>query len=344
MADAYNDLVDVVRDWSNRDTAVLPDSIIQSSLRYAADEAYRKLEIPPLEHTTYYVLGELGDTLTFVNNTNTVQAPNVALGIIDDTTEPNFRVNRSRLRVPGDTVSFIHIRAFGRAVRDDTMARRIMVDSAGTPVVSQDRDSGIVFNEKTDVRTYYDFFGEKTSYSFWTRHGNELLVAGDIQEDTVLELHYYRRLPALDARLALTVDEVNALGAYTGMAPDAMTDQVTVGSNTYEAISTAAYTALTTLEQRTYILLENVPVGNTLENFPYVRSTTLTNHWLRDQNERVLLFGALYHVFDYLQEDDQAQKYLARYTESISELNNEERNRRASGGNVQINYNGFGQI
>ena len=251
-------------------------------------------------------------------------------------------VNRSRLRVPGDAVSFIHIRAFGRATRDSM--GRVAVDNRGTPEVTQDRDSGIVFNEKTDVRTYYDFFGEKTSYSFWTRHGNELLVAGDIQEDTVLELHYYRRLPALDARLALTVDEINALGAYTGMPPNAMTDQVTVGTTTYEAISTADYTALTTLEQRTYIFLENVPVGNTLELFPYVRSIELTNNWLRDQNERVLLFGALYHIFDYLQEDDQAQKYLQRFYESLSELNDEERNRRSSGGNVQINYNGFGQI
>ena len=343
MADAYNDLVTLVMDWANRDDSVLSEAIVQSALRYAADEAYRKLEIPPLEHTTYYVLGEEGDSLTFVNNMNTVEAPNVNLGLIDRTTEPNFRANRSRLRVPGDAVSFIHIRAFGRAVRDDTMARRVMVDTSGTPVVTQDRDSGIVFNEKTDVRTYYDFFGEKTSYSFWTRHGNELLVAGDIQEDTVLELHYYRRLPALDARLALTVAEVNALGAYVGPMPNS-NDQITISEVTYEALSIAEYEMLTTLEQRTYILLENVPVGNTLENFPYVRSTTLTSNWLRDQNERALLFGALYHVFDYLQEDDQAQKYLARFYESLSELNDEERNRRASGGNVQINYNGFGQI
>ena len=341
MADAYNDLVDLVMDWANRDDSVLSESIVQSALRYAADEAYRKLEIPPLEHTTYYVLGEEGDSLTFVNNSNTVEAPNVNLGLIDRTTEPNFRVNRSRLRVPGDAVSFIHIRSYGQVERDDM--DRVMVDTSGTPEVTQTRDSGIVFNEKTDVRTYYDFFADKTSTSFWTRHGNELLVAGDISGGTVLELHYYRRLPALDARLALTVDEVNALGAYVGPIPNS-NDQITVGTETYEAISTAEYVALTNLEQRTYILLENVPVGNTLENFPYVRSTTLTSNWLRDQNERALLFGALYHVFDYLQEDDQAQKYLARFYESLSELNDEERNRRASGGNVQINYNGFGQI
>ena len=79
MADAYNDLVDLVMDWANRDDTVLHPSIIQSALRYAADEAYRKLEIPPLEHTTYYVLGEEGATaLTFSNGGNTVEAPNVA--------------------------------------------------------------------------------------------------------------------------------------------------------------------------------------------------------------------------------------------------------------------------
>ena len=67
-------------------------------------------------------------------------------------------------------------------------------------------------------------------------------------------------------------------------------------------------------------------------------------NWLRDQNERVLLMGALAEVFFYLQEDDEAQKYAALFLQEIQELNDEDRMRHASGGNIQVNFNGRGLI
>ena len=54
MARTYSELISLVRNWSNRDTEVLPNSIIADTLRYAADKAYRHLRIAPLEHTLYY--------------------------------------------------------------------------------------------------------------------------------------------------------------------------------------------------------------------------------------------------------------------------------------------------
>ena len=46
---------------------------------------------------------------------------------------------------------------------------------------------------------------------------------------------------------------------------------------------------------------------------------SLTPNWLREQNERVVLFGALAEVFAYLQEDDQAQKYAQIFFQEIQE-------------------------
>ena len=69
-----------------------------------------------------------------------------------------------------------------------------------------------------------------------------------------------------------------------------------------------------------------------------------TPNWLREQNERVVLFGALAEVFAYLQEDDQAQKYAQIFFQEIQELNDEDRMRNASGGNIQQNFNGRGLI
>ena len=54
MSRTYSELIDLVRNWSNRDLEVAPNAIIADCLRYAADKAYRKLRIPPLEHTVQY--------------------------------------------------------------------------------------------------------------------------------------------------------------------------------------------------------------------------------------------------------------------------------------------------
>ena len=67
-------------------------------------------------------------------------------------------------------------------------------------------------------------------------------------------------------------------------------------------------------------------------------------NWLKDENERVVLMGALAEVFFYLQENDEANKYAQLFAGEIQELNEEDVMRNASGGNVQMNFNGRGLI
>ena len=56
----FDALVAKVRDWSNKpEVNTIPDSVIQSCLSYAADEAYRLLRIPPLEETGKVVVDGL---------------------------------------------------------------------------------------------------------------------------------------------------------------------------------------------------------------------------------------------------------------------------------------------
>jgi hypothetical protein len=68
------------------------------------------------------------------------------------------------------------------------------------------------------------------------------------------------------------------------------------------------------------------------------------SNWLRDQNERLLIWGALYNLGAYLFDDKMEQRYKERFTENVFSLNKEEKWRRASGGNVQINFNTNGLI
>ena len=64
-------------------------------------------------------------------------------------------------------------------------------------------------------------------------------------------------------------------------------------------------------------------------------------NWLRDENERILLFGALSEAFSYLGEDDMQAKYLQMFQQEIDELNREEEMRKSSGGNIQTQYSSF---
>ena len=67
-------------------------------------------------------------------------------------------------------------------------------------------------------------------------------------------------------------------------------------------------------------------------------------NWFRDENERIALYGALAECFAYLQEDDQAGKYIQLMMKEIEELNEEDRVRDSSGGNVQVQYTARGLL
>ena len=281
MAENFDALVALVRSWANRDVEALPDAIIQDSIRYAADKAYRTLRVPPLEHIVTY------DRDTLVANT----------------ANSNNRFSSvTTLAIPGDLIEFIQIREIdenGRTTR--------------------------LFNEKADVRTFRDLNAEKYSdLAYWTRErGNILLAPGfgnvgtnfgstGVGNADALELYYYRRLPALNARYDRTLANyrLGLLEMADGMDIPADSD----------------YT------QAQFDALDSTVVGQEVPN------------WLRDENERIVLFGGLAECFAYLQEDDQAQKYGALFYQEIAELNNEDVMRNASGGNVQQNFNGRGLI
>ena len=281
MAENFDALVALVRSWANRDVEALPDAIIQDSIRYAADKAYRTLRVPPLEHIVTY------DRDTLVANT----------------ANSNNRFSSvTTLAIPGDLIEFIQI----REIDDNGRTTRL-------------------FNEKADVRTFRDLNAEKYSdLAYWTRErGNILLAPGfgnvgtnfgstGVGNADALELYYYRRLPALNARYDRTLANyrLGLLEMADGMDIPADSD----------------YT------QAQFDALDSTVVGQEVPN------------WLRDENERIVLFGGLAECFAYLQEDDQAQKYGALFYQEIAELNNEDVMRNASGGNVQMNFNGRGLI
>ena len=305
MARDYMGVIELVRRWSNRDLEVLPNSIIADAIRYGADKAYRQLRIAPLEHTVNYTAEQL----------------------MAGTSSSNNRFSSvTELAIPNDLIEFIQIREHDREYRTTRL-----------------------FNEKADLRTFNDLYAEKyNDFAFWTRFGNCIQLApgfGNVGQNfgstgvgnsTGIELHYYRRLPAFHARY-----DINAANANLGLntAVEGMVTAPTPVADTPEVIPTGTLNRVTNANgTMTFVDPAEGTTGSvTLFGNP-------VPNWLKDENERVVLMGALAECFFYLQENDEAQKYAQLFTTEIQELNAEDVMRNASGGNVQMNFNGRGLI
>ena len=288
----FDALKTIIRDWSNRqDESVLPNDRIQEAMKYAADKAYRKLRGAALENTITYNSTALTAATTIGNN---------------------FLPSQTDLTLPTDLIEFIQIRE---------------IDSVGRTCR--------VFNEKTDLRTFNDWSSIKTSYiGYFSRQGNTLLLApGFGQANSIgtpdkIELHYYRRLPALNALYDVT--PANYAAGFLTQDNTAAVSLFFVNNDTSTAYATQSEATA-------------ADTGGVGTNNAKYRGNEAAN-WLRDENERVIMMGALAEIFYYLQDDDQAIKYKKLFEEEIFELNDEDTKRNAAGGNVQVNFNGRGLI
>ena len=177
----YNTLINKIYDWSNRDIEALPAQVVRDSVRYAVDTTYRTLRIPPLENTIVY------------NNTPVDADGN---GPLDTASigEGNIYQSVTGLAIPPDLIEFIHIR--GRDANGLTTR---------------------VFNEKTDIRSFWDICNNHYNQTaFWSRQNNSVVLTpsfgnvargfygGGSGPEAAIEMYYYRRLPALNAQFEVT--------------------------------------------------------------------------------------------------------------------------------------------
>ena len=248
----YDALVAKVRTWVNRDSNILTDALIEDFIDYSADFCYRKLRIPPLEHTFSY--GAVGASA----------------------------VGETELTVPSDLSEIIQFRK---------------VDAEGNSFVFDERISLLAMQDK-------DYQHQQESYA---RKGSNLVFYPAAKLGDVYELYYYRRLK--DANAAHIVNQTNI---DAGLA-ESSTQSVT-GSVEFPASSGNYY------------------VGKEVPN------------WLRDSNERVLLWGAVAHAFDYVGEDERAAKFKDQQLKDIQELNAEEVQRKTRGGSYVQTYSNTAQF
>jgi len=196
-------------------------------------------------------------------------------------------------------------------------------------------NSNRVFNEITDRRGFHDIFYENYSaYNFMWSEG-KIFIRPQLAVGTTLEIGYYKRLAPLDGLYA-----VLPINYVVGVADGSQT-YLDVGVTTDTALYTSTFNAVTQC------------FSTSAEATTYAQGGAVTTHWftgkeidnwLRDQNERLLIWGALQNLGAYIFDDVMEKRYMMRFQEGIESLNREEKWRRTLGGNVQIHFNANAMI
>ena len=300
----YDDFVADVRAWVNRDSDVLPDAVIDDAIYYAADKAYKVIKTPALEASVNYTIVAPGTITTSAYQVTTTTAPN-GLSMVT-------------LPVPADLTFFIALRLRG-----------------------QNDDKNILFNEKADIRTFYDMYADRYSDFIWSRREGSIVASGTFGENDVIELLYYRRLPSFRTRYP-----VNAANFNAGLVNPQAAALTTAANSLFFAGSGVTLpgggTGATPYPPiaGTHTAYDTQDATNSRVQFFFDDGDAIEpDNWLRDTNRQIVLFGAIQQCYDYLDDDVQANKYKMKFAEAIQEINDEENQRRASGGNIQMHFN-----
>lgn len=157
-----------------------------------------------------------------------------------------------------------------------------------------------VFNKQLVEKEFNNYLTTKPQNSFTYKGGNiNFYPAAEVGD--VFEIHYYRRLYDLDATYVVNQANIDLGNCTVASSGDAGAVEFPSGSGTY-------YT------------------GNEVYN------------WLRDDNERVLLWGALANALEYLGDDQRAMQFYQKQELAVQELNNEERLRKAKGASNTVTF------
>jgi len=186
-----------------------------------------------------------------------------------------------------------------------------------------------VFNEVVDSRTFFDTHSEKHSPYHWMWKEEALFIRPQLDVGDTIEIGYYHRLPDLNAQYS--VIPINYTVELTdGEQPYLTLTDVITDTPLYFALGVPYATNAEALANG--VVTTKYYIGKEVSN------------WLRDQNERLLIWGALKHLGAYLFDEKMELRYEKKVMEDLTSMNKEEKWRRASGGNIRVNANGFGLI
>jgi len=339
----YDALVAKVRDWANRDSAILTDSLVSDFIDYSADLCYRELRIPPLEYTYKYpaitVAGEavlqLPPDVTEIVMFSVINSASQTLVFdqkmdIRSFTDKYTTKGEGSFTRKGQNLEFYPAAAVGDIYELHYYRRLFDMDS--TYVVNQANiDAGNTTGYQSNTIIDYTRMSAEVSAilassavvtSQAVRDFLNGTVAGfqraDVNNDSAVNVFDITTLNDLETGQSIP-SEWFSTNVITPILAD-----LTGGSQSLLALAHTTFTA----DQ----LRELTSVGITAYEGNEVYN------WLRDDNERMILWGALHHAFEYLGSEEQSAKYLNKQMQAIDELNREEKRRRVSGASNTVTY------
>lgn len=205
---------------------------------------------------------------------------------------------------------------------------------------NNDLAGSIIYNTVADIRTFLDPYAEQYSMHRMVIREKKLLIHPQLAVGDNLELHYYRRLPSLDALYSVEPDNYSFEFAY-----DEQPLLIEVPQSDDEG--KALYLVDGGAESRAFLDITDANTyratnGGGLVIKYYVGREAW--NWFKDSNQNITLSAALKHVGRWLQDDAMQASNSKMLAEFIFMLNKEEKFRKARGGNVQMNINTGGLI
>ena len=219
----------------------------------------------------------------------------------------------SKLAIPSDLTEFIQL----RKVEADSL-------TGFTP-----------YQAKADIQSFYSERTAVYDYYFWTRERNDIVVCPEFIDGEKYQLYYYGRQDALNVRYEAIKANEDEENLYVATTEALLIEAVEM------AESDNVFDTDPTLRDDITPITDNDPDSDDFDDTKLSNGFylgMLTDNWLRDENEKIVLFGALMEAFDFLDEQEQSGKYREKFFNEIQALNTEEMNRKARGGNVQVHY------
>jgi hypothetical protein len=232
------------------------------------------------------------------------------VGSTDNVGIQNDQLSYTSFIIPEDLTQFIYLRT-----------------------LDSDTKESIVFDEITDKRTFFNQYAETYGSNYWMWQDNKVFIKPQLAVGTQVEIHYYKRLPSLNA--VYSVVPINYLIGLSDSLQPYLSLVTADGTNLYFSTLnsvTKCFSSYAEAELYATPVTTKMYVGKEVSN------------WLRDQNERLLIWGGLYNLGAYLVDDTMEKRYQVKFLDNIESLNKEEKWRRSLGGNVQINFNTNGLI
>ena len=210
------------------------------------------------------------------------------------------------IEIPGDLIEFIQLRR---------------VDADGEVIA--------VYNARSDIRSFYIDNMTKYDGNYYTRENNQLVVYPDLAVGDIVQLHYYKRLPSVYARFAITADNISRGLVY------------------FEASQAAVEAAITSAEGAE-AFVNDPDLQSQIEyasgSDPDIPAGwycgTLAGNWLRDENLKMILYGTQAEAYVFLKDVEKATAFFQLRDQEIEENNMEARLRAVRGGVAQTHYSG----